>query len=89
MPECKQITEKEIQIQKFNELIEGRPYRVRRKKIHKKNFAKEGTFFLVLDAKVGQRKIQTALQVVGGYSAENYFNACEKMFQNLLEYASK
>lgn len=83
------LTEKEIQIQKFNELIESRPYRVRRKKIHKKQFAKEGTFFLVLDAVVGKTRYSTSLQVVGGYSAENYFNACEKMFQNLLEHASK
>lgn len=78
------LTESQVEIQKFNELVKERPYRTRRKVILKGKMAGKGNFFLVVDFVAGKRKRSCSLEVKGGGTAKQYFAVTETMFDHLM-----
>jgi len=75
--------------EKLFEMVSGRPYTLRRKRIYKGKFAPVGSVFLEVSVIEGKRKISSVFHIKGGQGAEMEFAIVEKMFENILNKASE
>lgn len=71
--------------EKLFEMVSGRPYTLRRKRLHKGKFAPVGSIFIEVSAVQGKRKITSVLHIKGSQKAELEYSICESMFEEILK----